>query len=460
MDVSFHGAAGGVTGSCYLVEAAGKRILIDCGIFQGEDATEAHDFGFDPRSIDYVLITHAHLDHCGRLPLLVKQGFQGEIILTSPTRALMAIVLADAASLQVEEAERAARQSQRQGKPTPSPTYDMPDVFDTMALVGRLAHYQQPFTLCPGVEVIFGDAGHILGSAWILLDVDEHGTHQRIVFSGDVGNRSRPLLDPPAPAPQADYVVMESTYGDRLHRSIEESVRELKEAIAQTAQRDGNVVIPTFALERAQELLYYLREMSEQGELARHTRVFLDSPLAITATEIFRRFPEYLSSAARTKFRAGDDPFHLPGLRMTRDSSQSREINAVQSGAIILAGSGMATGGRVLHHLRYNLWRPECSVIFVGFAAHGTLARRIIDGAQYVRLLGEDVRVAAHIYTINGFSAHADRDELLTWHEASGSPQTTFLVHGEDGARNALAEALAQRGRHVEKPLPHQRYTL
>ena len=460
MDVSFHGAAGGVTGSCYLVEAAGKRILIDCGIFQGEDATEAHDFGFDPRSIDYALITHAHLDHCGRLPLLVKQGFQGEIVMTSPTRALMAIVLADAASLQVEEADRAARQSRRQGKPAPSPTYDMPDVFDTMALVGRLARYQQPFTLCPGVEVTFGDAGHILGSAWILLDVDENGSRRRIVFSGDIGNRSRPLLDPPMSAPQADYVVMESTYGDRSHRSIEASVQELNEAIIQTAQRDGNVVVPTFALERAQELLYYLREMSEQGELARHTRVFLDSPLAISATEIFRRFPEYLSSEARAKFLAGDDPFYLPGLRMTRDSSQSREINAIQSGAIILAGSGMATGGRVLHHLRYNLWRPECAVIFVGFAAHGTLARRIIDGAQYVRLFGEDVRVAAHIHTINGFSAHADRDELLAWHAGSGTPQKTFLVHGEDGARGALAEALSQQGTHVEKPLLHQRYAL
>lgn len=460
MDVSFHGAAGGVTGSCYLVEAADKRILIDCGMFQGEDASEAHDFGFDPRSIDFVLVTHAHLDHCGRLPLLVKQGFHGEIILTSPTRALMAIVLADAASLQVEEAERAARRNRRQGKLAPSIIYDLPDVFDTMALVGRLARYQQSFTLCPGVEVTFGEAGHILGSAWILLDVEENGSHRHIVFSGDIGNRSRPLLDPPAPAPLADYVVMESTYGDRRHRSIAGSVQELKEAIAHTAQRDGNVIIPTFALERAQELLYYLHEMSEHGELARHTRVFLDSPLAISATDIFRRFPEYLSSEARAKIRAGDDPLHLPGLRLTRDTSQSREINAIQSGAIILAGSGMATGGRVLHHLRYNLWRPECAIIFVGFAAHGTLARRIIDGAQYIRLFGEDVRVAARIYTINGFSAHADRDELLAWHEGSGTPQTTFLVHGEDGARDALAEALSQRGMRAEKPLLHQRYAL
>jgi metallo-beta-lactamase family protein len=460
MDVTFHGAAGGVTGSCHLVEAVGKRILIDCGIFQGVDSVNDPDFAFDPRSIDYVLITHAHLDHCGRLPLLVKQGFHGEIILTDPSRALMAIVLADAASLQVEEADRQSRQRRRQGKQVTEATYDIPDVFETMALVGRTARYQQPFELCPGVRVTFGDAGHILGSAWILLDVTENGRHQRIVFSGDVGNRSRPLLNTPAPAPQVDYVVMESTYGERTHKAIKVSIQEMKDAIRETIARDGNVVIPTFALERAQEILYYLREMSEQGDLPRRTQVFLDSPLAITATDIFRRFPDYLSRAARVQFARGRDPFRLPGLHSTRDTTQSREINAIRSGAIILAGSGMATGGRVLHHLRYNLWRPECSIIFVGFAAQGTLARRIIDGEPYVRVFGEDIHVAAHIYTINGFSAHADRDELLDWHHSSGSPRTTFLVHGEDTSRNALAEALEQRGMHVEKPLLHQRYSL
>jgi metallo-beta-lactamase family protein len=462
MDITFHGAAGGVTGSCHLVEAAGKRILIDCGIFQGIDADAQYtsDFAFDPRSIDYALITHAHLDHCGRLPLLVKQGFHGEIILTNPTRALMAIVLADAASLQVEEAERQLRQYRRLGKLASEATYDMPDVFDTLALVGRVALYQQPFDLCPGVRVTFGDAGHILGSSWILLDVTENARRQRIVFSGDIGNRSRPLLNAPAPAPEVDYVVMESTYGERTHKAIKASVQELKDAIRETVARDGNVVIPTFALERAQEILYYLREMSEKGDLPRRTQVFLDSPLAISATDMFRRFPEYLSRGARAQFAKGIDPFRLPGLQCTRDTSQSREINAIQSGAIILAGSGMATGGRVLHHLKYNLWRPESSVIFVGFAAQGTLARRIIDGEPSVRVLGEDICVAAHIYTINGFSAHADRDELLDWYRSSGVPRSTFLVHGEDKARNALADALEQRGMRVEKPMLRQRYSL
>jgi metallo-beta-lactamase family protein len=460
MNISFHGAAGGVTGSCFLVQAAGKRILIDCGIFQGKDATDEHEFGFDPSSIDYALVTHAHLDHCGRLPLLVKQGFHGEIILTAPTRALMAIVLADAASLQVEEAERLSRQRRRKGKRPPAATFDMPDVFDTMELVGRQPHYQQPFELCPGIRVTYGDAGHILGSAWVLLDVEEQGRRQRIVFSGDLGNRARPLLDPPAPAPQADYMVMESTYGERTHKSIAASVQEFKDAVLHTLDRGGNVVIPTFALERAQEILYYLRQMSDEGELPRHTWVFLDSPLAITATDIFRRFPEYLSRAARAQFSEGRDPFTLPGLRLTRSAMQSREINAIPGGAIILAGSGMATGGRVLHHLRYNLWRPESSVVFVGFAAEGTLARRIIDGAQDVHIFGEEVHVAARIYTINGFSAHADRDELLNWRQTSGNPRTTFLVHGEDTSRVALAESLEQRGAHVEKPLLYQTYTL
>jgi metallo-beta-lactamase family protein len=460
MDVAFHGAAGGVTGSCYLAHAAGKRILIDCGIFQGVDATDVHDFGFAPSSIDYVLITHAHLDHCGRLPLLVKQGFRGEIILTPPTRAIMAVVLADAASLQVEEAERLSRQQRRQGKSPLAAMYDMPDVFDTIELIGRLPRYGQPFDLCPGVRVTFGDAGHILGSAWILLEVEEDGKNQRIVFSGDIGNRARPLLDPPTSAPTADYVVMESTYGERLHKSVEASVQELREAVLGTLDQGGNVVIPTFALERAQELLYYLHQMSTQGKLPRHTQIFLDSPLAISVTDIFRRFPEYLSTSARKRFGEGEDPFTLPRLHLTRSTSQSREINAIHSGAIILAGSGMATGGRVLHHLRYNLWRSESSVIFVGFAAQGTLARRIIDGASYVRLFGEEVHVAAQIHTINGFSAHADRDELLDWHHTSGQPRTTFLVHGEERSRVALADALEQRGAHVEKPLLHQTFPL
>lgn len=460
MDLSFHGAAGGVTGSCYLLEAADKRILIDCGAFQGIDSDNNHDFGFDPRSVDYVLITHAHLDHCGRLPLLVKRGFSGEIILTNPTRALMAIVLADAASLQVEEVDRQARQHRRQGKPEPVASYDVPDVFNTMELVGRVVRYQQPFELCPGVRVTFGDAGHILGSAWILLEIEEHGQHQRILFSGDVGNRERPLLPPPVAAPEADVVVMESTYGERSHRSVEASVQELKTAILETARREGNVVIPTFALERAQEILYYLHQMSDQGELSRHTQVFLDSPLAINATEIFRRFDEYLSDEARIHIQRGEDIFKVPGIRFTRDVTQSREINAVQSGAIILAGSGMATGGRVLHHLRYNLWRQESSVVFVGFAAQGTLARRIIDGAKTVRIFGENVRVAAHLYTINGFSAHADREELLGWYRTSGSPRKTFLVHGEDASRKALALALEQQGRDVIKPLLYERFSL
>jgi metallo-beta-lactamase family protein len=460
MDISFHGAAGGVTGSCFLVEAAGRRIVIDCGLFQGADATESHDFGFDPASVDYVLITHAHLDHCGRLPLLVKQGFRGEIVLTRPTRDLMAIVLADAASLQVEEATRLARHRHREGKRPLEASYDMPDVFDTLARVGRMVRYNEPLELFPGVRLTFGDAGHILGSAWILLEVREHGRQQRIVFSGDVGNRARPLLNPPTPAPPADYVVMESTYGERTHQSIEASVRELETAITQTLEHGGNVVIPTFALERTQEILYYLHRMSAQGQLSRHAQVFLDSPLAITATEIFRRHADYLSKEARAEFKGHHDPFILPGLRLTRDGVQSREINAIRSGAIILAGSGMATGGRVLHHLRYNLWRPECSVVFVGFAATGTPARRIIDGAPRVRIFAEEIHVAAHIYTINGFSAHADRDELLDWHRGAGSPRTTFLVHGEDKSRTALAEALQHQGAHVECPTLHQKYTL
>jgi metallo-beta-lactamase family protein len=302
------------------------------------------------------------------------------------------------------------------------------------------------------VRVTFGNAGHILGSAWILLEVEEDGARKRVLFSGDVGNHASPILNRPTPAPVADIVVMESTYGDRLHKPIEPSLEELKGAVRDTLERGGNVIIPTFALERAQEILYYVREMVEAGDLPRRLSVFLDSPMAISATALYRRHPEALGEAMRAEIVSGNDPFRFPGLHFTRVTADSMAINQMRSDALILAGSGMATGGRVLHHLRHNLWRPESSVVFVGYAATGTLARQIIDGQRTVRIYGEPVRVAAHIYTIGGFSAHADRDDLLAWAGSTGAPARIFLVHGEDIPRKALAAVLKDQGHAVTLP--------
>ncbi len=455
MRLSFHGAAQGVTGSCHLLECQGLSILVDCGLYQGSrelDEENAEPFGFDPAAIDLMLLTHAHLDHCGRLPLLVKRGFRGEVIATSATRDLARIVLLDAARLEEEDAERAARRARRRGEPPPEPLYRVTDALWAMDAFGRAARYGEPLALGRGIGVRFIDAGHILGSASLVIEAQG----KRLVFSGDIGNRGRPILNPPQLPPQADHVVMECTYGDRRHRSVEASVEELYGAVNDTLERGGNVIIPTFALERAQEVLYFLREGVAAGRIPRPPLVFLDSPMAISATEVFRRHPECVNPETFRLLEKGIDPFAPPGLRYTREVAESMAINRIQGGAVILAGSGMCTGGRVRHHLRHNLWREECSVVFVGYAARGTLARRIIDGAETVEIFGEPVRVRARVYTINGFSAHADRDELLDWIAPAGRPEV-FLVHGEpDRGMAAMAEALRGKGLEVATPALHE----
>jgi metallo-beta-lactamase family protein len=455
MQISFHGAAGDVTGSCHLITCAGRRILIDCGMFQGGrelDAQNEDDFGFDPAAIDVLLLTHAHLDHCGRIPLLVKRGFQGEIVSTAATRDLARVVMLDAAHLQEEE----TRRNRRHGREDAEPLYDTMDALDSLDRFGRVATYTKPIQLFDGVRATFHDAGHILGSASILLDLTEDGVSRRVLFSGDIGPRERPFLHPPSPPPSADIVVMESTYGDRDHRTLGDSVSEFWEAIADAHDRGGNVIIPTFALERAQELLFYLREGAAAGHIDGRVRVFLDSPMAISATQIYRRHAEAMRPDIGAMLRAGKDPFTLPGLQFTRDAADSMALNRIRGGAVIMAGSGMATGGRVRHHLRHTLSHADCSVIFVGFAAEGTLARIIIDGARSVKLFGDEVPVRARIHTINGFSAHAGRTDLLDWHRRAGSPKPTFLVHGEAASAEALAGALKKTGSDVRRPTLHE----
>ena len=464
MKISFHGADQGVTGSCHLVECAGKRILVDCGMYQGgrELAEEnAEPFGFDPASIDYLLLTHAHLDHCGRIPLLVKRGFAGEIITTAATVELARLVMLDSAGLQEEEARYQQRRARRQhGNHDTSiePLYTTIDALNSLEYIGRRAHYDKVLQIASGISATFLDAGHILGSASIFFELEEEGKHHRLLFSGDLGYSGRAILRDPTDPPTVDTVVMETTYGDRLHKQLQPSIGELYDVINETLSHGGNVIIPTFAMERAQEILYYLREGVENQSIKHYANVFLDSPMAISATQIFERHPECFNAETLNLSHDDGDPFNLPGLRFTRETAESIAISQISGGAIIMAGSGMCTGGRIRHHLKHNLWSERNSIVFVGYAARGTLARRIIDGAEHVRIFSEDIPVQANIFTIGGFSAHADQAELLAWHESTGNPKTTFLVHGEEESMLAFSKRL--KNTHVEMPVLHQSYDL
>ena len=445
MKISFHGATEGVTGSCHLIQVAGKKILIDCGLFQGSKEVEeanANPFGFEPAAIDYLLLTHAHLDHCGRIPLLVKQGFEGEIITTGATQELARIIMLDSAFLNEQDVKRQNRRKKRKSKAIIEPLYSTDDALHALDFFDREAHYNKPIDVAEGIRANFIDAGHILGSACIFLELEEDGKKRTVLFSGDLGSNGGAIIRDPDKPPHADVVVMETTYGDRPHKDLGPSIEELFEAINETVARGGNVIIPTFALERAQELLYYLHEGWREKRLPRGLQTFLDSPMAISATNVFARHPECYDEETKKLFAAGHDPFNFPSLHFTRETIESIALNNIHSGALILSASGMCTGGRVRHHLKNNIWRKECSVIFVGYAARGTLARRIVDGAKTVSIFGDELAVNAKIYTIGGFSAHAGQNELLAWHQATGKPQTTYLVHGEKESMQVFAPLL------------------
>ncbi len=463
MKISFHGADQGVTGSCHLVQCAGKKILIDCGLYQGKRELAAENeepFGFEAESIDYLLLTHAHLDHCGRIPLLVKRGFKGEIIATSATVELARLVMMDSAGLQEEEARYKQRKSDRRnGKSTViEPLYTILDALNCLDYFGRKAEYNKNIEIADGININFIDAGHILGSASIILNLQEGEKSHKLLFSGDLGYADRAILRNPSVPPTVDTVVMETTYGDRLHKQLKPSIDELYSVINETMARGGNVIIPTFALERAQEILYYLRIGIQNKSIIQMTNVFLDSPMAISATKIFERHPECFDDDTLALSEGIGDVFDFSSLHFTRETAESMSINQLDGGAVIMAGSGMCTGGRVRHHLKHNLWGRKNSIVFVGYAAQGTLARQIVDGASRVRIYGEDIQVHASIHTIGGFSAHADQAELLAWHQATGNPKTTFLVHGEEKSMSAFADKL--NNTQVEIPQLHQVYEL
>jgi len=435
MSLSFHGGVDGVTGSCHLLTAGGINILIDCGLFQGGFETEQRnrdDFGFDPSSIDYLLLTHGHLDHCGRIPLLVKKGFIGKIICTSATYDIAKIIMLDTAQIQEEDAEHWKKINKRKGLEHLEPLYTTLDALDALRYFGGFAEYEKPLRLNDQVSVTFRDAGHILGASFLEI---ETGKDKRILFSGDLGNRKKPIIKDPQYPTKADICVIEGTYSDRRHKDVETSVIELREAILETFAKGGNVIIPCFAIERAQDLLFYLSRMHYENELP-NCKVFLDSPMAISVNDIMRKHPECFDEETKTLLRSNHNPLSFPGLHMTKTPDESRKINYIGSHAIIIAGSGMCTGGRIKHHLKHNIWRKESSIIFVGYQAKGSLGRQIVDGEEIVKIFDESYRVRAKVYTIGGFSAHADRDILLDWLKRCEKPERLFLVHGE---REALA---------------------
>lgn len=442
--IRFLGAAGEVTGSCHLLETGGRRVLLDCGLFQGSGETEAENrrpFPFDPACIDAVILSHAHLDHAGRLPLLVKQGFRGPIYSHPASRDLARIMLRDAAHLALKDAETETRKRARRGLPPVTPLYTPEDV-ETCLPQFRDLKYGERRQLLPGLHCRLRDAGHILGAAIVELWATERGLTRKLVFSGDLGYRGSFIMPPPTPVEDSDLVIMESAYGDRLHRSPEESVAELGGILRTAREQRGNILIPAFSVGRTQELLYLLARHAEEWGLDRW-HVFLDSPMAIEATSVYTAHAQLLAPEAARYAR--ETHFGAPHLHFVPTTEESMAINNIESGAIVIAGSGMCAGGRILHHLKHRLWRDNSHVVFVGFQAAGTLGRRLVDGAREISLWGEPVRVAAGIHTLGGFSAHADREGLCAWYGAFRGRPLAAVVHGEAPASIALAAELRAR---------------
>jgi metallo-beta-lactamase family protein len=441
MQVRFHGAAGEVTGSMHEVEAAGHRLLLDCGLIQGRREDEARNtdpFPFEPDSLDALIVSHAHIDHIGRIPLLVKRGFRGPIWCHPATADLMPIMLLDSASLAEHDAERANR-DRRPGEPEQLPLYTRDDVTAAIRQV-RTLPYDRRESILGGVEIAFRDAGHILGSCVVELWADG----RKLVFSGDLGPHGTPILRDPAVITEADLILMESTYGDRNHRDRLDTVRELGEVFDRAWRDRGNVLIPAFAIGRTQELLYWFAQHWDAWQLERW-RIFLDSPMASKVVQVYDRHHELFDDEARAAWRAQPSPFRLPNLHTSESTAESIAINRFEGGAIIIAGSGMANGGRILHHLKHNLERRNAHVVFVGYQAAGTLGRRLVDGAPWVRIHGRDYRVNAQRHTVGGLSAHTDQKGLMAWYGNFPERPPVVLVHGEDRAREALAGEIFSR---------------
>ena len=453
MKIRFLGAARTVTGSCHMIEAGGARFCIDCGMHQGNRAIEERNRNlapYRPESLDFVILTHAHMDHAGLLPALAANGFKGPIYCTTATADLLGVMLEDSAHIQEMEAEREAKKYRRRGlKHPPAPLYIVDDARAAARLL-RPMDYHAPFEPAPGVRAVLHDAGHILGSGSVRLEVEEGGASTSLIFSGDIGRPDALIVRDPETPPPADYVFMESTYGDRNHKNEGESEAELAAAIAWAHAHGEKVIIPAFAVERSQEVLYCLLNVWRGGGLPDDMPIFLDSPLAIRATEIFTRHGELFDEAARALYHDADAAAFMARVRYTLSAQESMRINALDGPAIVISASGMCNAGRIRHHLRHNLWRPGASVVFVGYQAQGTPGRRLVEKAASLRLFGEEVASAARIFTINGFSGHAGQSQLLDWlaplgGEPAGRRPQVVLVHGEPRAQAALGALIKER---------------
>ncbi len=449
MKIQFLGAAQTVTGSCHMLEVNGKRFAVDCGMHQGGSGIESRNenlSAYRPEEIDFFLITHAHIDHTGLLPLMVKHGFKGEIYCTVPTVDLLEIMLQDSAHIQEMEASFKNTKSSRKGGELVEPLYTQEDALAALKYL-RGIEYDREFEPAPGIKVRFRDAGHILGSSFLEMQILEQGKDKpvRFVFSGDLGRPNSLLMsDPDIPA-ETDYLFVESTYGNRNHKDEGSTLDELAQAIAYSCKYREKIIIPAFALERTQAILYSLNQLRKQGRLP-DIPVFLDSPLAIRTTEIFRKYPEYQDEETQALIAAGDDPLDLPNLRYALSTAESQSINDFSGSAIVISASGMANAGRVRHHLKHNLWRAGASIVFVGYQAMGTPGRKIVDGAKSIRILGEDIAVNAKIWTIGGFSSHAGQSEIIDWVGKFVKPHTkVFLIHGEEDAQQDLAALIKQK---------------
>lgn len=452
MKIKFCGASTGVTGSCHLLSSGSHKLLLDCGQFQGgkaQDALNYERFPFDATEIECVVLSHAHIDHCGRLPLLVKRGFEGKIYCTDATADLLSVMLRDSAYIHEKEAEWKNRKAERAGRELSEPLYTIQDAEKTLTMLAPIL-YDQQIEINPDMKIVFNDAGHILGSAITEIWVSEDDKESKIVFSGDIGMSNRPILRDPTYIKKADYVIMETTYGNRIHKELGTGVKRLIEIILSTIKRGGNVVIPSFAVGRTQELIYELNRFYDSNNEYRDEldkiNVYVDSPMATTATEIFRRNAQVFDDETREYILKGDNPLDFKNLKFTRSSKESQALNFNKEPKVIISASGMCEAGRIRHHLKHNLWDARNSIVFVGYQGQGTLGRSLIDGIKMVTLFGEEIQVNAEIHNLEGFSGHADQNGLFTWiAHFKQKPKKIFLVHGETESKKDFAKLINEK---------------